>query len=56
MAYMKDIRPECEAPGCTKTATMEVFNAKNASMGRFCKADAFRVVVRTQKQEAPREH
>jgi hypothetical protein len=53
MAYTKDCRYVCDAPGCGKVATLEVFNAKNASMGKFCKADAHRVLIRTMKQEEP---
>ena len=51
MAYMKTIKLKCDAAGCEKTATLEVFNTSNAFIGKFCKADAHRALVRVMKLE-----
>jgi len=55
MAYTKDLRTVCQAPGCVKWATLEVFNRWNASCGRFCKQDAYRMLTKlhTQEKEKP---
>lgn len=37
---MKPLRVKCDRQGCTKAATSEVFNDRNASLGRFCQPDA----------------
>lgn len=36
MAYKKGIVYPCDWNGCSVKATYEVFNRKNASVGRFC--------------------
>jgi hypothetical protein len=53
MAYMKNLKRMCGRPGCLKLATVEVFNAKNAPLGYFCKKCANRVYARALKAEAP---
>lgn len=56
--YLKDCRPVCQAPGCVKWAVVEVFNSKNAALGRYCKQDGHRVLIKALKRESedPREH
>jgi len=36
VAYLKAFVVECSKGGCSRVAKVEVFNAKNASCGRFC--------------------
>lgn len=28
--------PKCQRPGCDRPATREMFNSRNAPMGRYC--------------------
>lgn len=36
MAYLIEIKTRCERPGCTKVATVELYNRVNARMGTYC--------------------
>lgn len=38
MAYMKGFKHRCGTPGCSRDATVEVFNDRNALCGRFCRS------------------
>lgn len=38
MAYLRDIGQQCEASGCTKRAAVELFDYRNESRGRYCRA------------------
>lgn len=51
MAYLKELRTHCEASGCMKGASVELFNNRNSSMGKFCKACGHRKHIALQKAE-----
>lgn len=52
MAYITAIVGKCEASGCMKRATHQVFNRYNATIGKFCKPCAKRALARQTKLEA----
>jgi ssDNA-binding Zn-finger/Zn-ribbon topoisomerase 1 len=49
MAYLVLLATSC--PTCHKQATHEVFNARNASQGKFCKKCAESFLKKLRKQE-----
>ena len=51
MAYFKELSdPTCQR--CLKKATVEVFNFRNASHGKFCRTHGYAEVARLRKEEA----
>ncbi len=52
MAYQKAIAVHCETAGCMKLARVEVFNARNASLGRYCRVCGLRKLTLARKAEA----
>jgi hypothetical protein len=51
MAYMIELRRQCETQGCTKLATHEV-RAYNEPHGRYCRAHAAHRVQELSTAEA----
>jgi rRNA maturation endonuclease Nob1 len=51
VAYTKELHTTCDGNGCTKKASVEVFNDRNASIGKFCKSCGHRALIRTMKAE-----
>lgn len=37
MAYLIDIGVDCDAPGCSSLAIVELYDWRNESRGRFCR-------------------
>jgi hypothetical protein len=52
MAYMKQRTNDCSYGSCTRTALYEVFNARNASCGIFCRYHASMKVKELERKEA----
>lgn len=51
MAYTRQIEHRCDEAGCSKRATMEVFNNFNASYGRYCGPHARQKVERLDREQ-----
>ena len=54
MAYSIPIPLNCQEQNCKRMATEEVFNNRNAHMGRFCRTCAKKKVERLNELEAPK--
>jgi hypothetical protein len=52
VAYYVELDTECKATACKNRAVMEIFNAYNASMGKFCRPCAKRRLKTLNAQEA----
>lgn len=50
-AYIRSIEQECQGAGCTKRATVAVYNSKNAKYGEYCKRCGQRALKRLQAME-----
>lgn len=52
MAYLVDLTHTCDQPGCGKPATVELRNRANAPLGRYCRRDGNRQLIRAKADEA----
>lgn len=52
MAYVRELDTKCCEPGCSRPATVEVFNARNAAIGKFCRRHGQLNLHRLQRLDA----
>lgn len=55
MAYLRSYKRECGVGGCSSSATKELVNSRNASMGLYCTRHATSALRSLSEREKQRD-
>jgi hypothetical protein len=51
MAHLRDCTRQCSSSGCPKTATVTLYNNRNAEMGHYCATHGKQALKRQEGYE-----